>query len=253
MRWPRPSSRATTAQLARETTCDRILASCPSEKSGYRSYNSRATASSSTLSPRNSSRSYEDARSGAQDVCVKTCSSRSAGSSSIRLSRVALLVRGDVVDGLTDGRDLLCVIVRDLDPELVLELHDQLDEVERVRFEVLLKRRLFVDLVLVDAELLAQDFLHTLVDFLARSGHFTSLETSCRRGARMLTRRNRAARRAGRPFGAPPLALRGGLRSRSPSATSSRARSPRARAGRADRRRRTCRGRDARAGGAPPA
>ena len=67
MRSPSPSSRATTAQLARDTTCERILASCPSEKSGYRSYSSRATASSSTLSPRNSSRSYDDARSGAHE------------------------------------------------------------------------------------------------------------------------------------------------------------------------------------------
>ena len=31
---PSPSSRATTAQLARETTCERIFASRPSEKSG---------------------------------------------------------------------------------------------------------------------------------------------------------------------------------------------------------------------------
>ena len=41
-----------------------------------------------------------------------------------------LLVRGDVVDCLADRRDLLGVVVGDLDPELVLELHDQLDEVE---------------------------------------------------------------------------------------------------------------------------
>ena len=33
-RSPRPSSRATTAQVARETTCERTFASCPSEKSG---------------------------------------------------------------------------------------------------------------------------------------------------------------------------------------------------------------------------
>jgi hypothetical protein len=33
-RRPRSSSRATTAQLARETTCERIFASRPSERSG---------------------------------------------------------------------------------------------------------------------------------------------------------------------------------------------------------------------------
>jgi hypothetical protein len=45
----------------------------------------------------------------------------------------------DVVDGLTDGLDLLRVLVRDLDPELILELHDQLDEVEGVGVEILLR------------------------------------------------------------------------------------------------------------------
>jgi hypothetical protein len=78
------SSRATAAQLWRETTWERIFASRPSEASGYRSYSSFAIASSRTLSPRNSSRSYDDARSGAQDVCVKTWSSRSGGSAAIR-------------------------------------------------------------------------------------------------------------------------------------------------------------------------
>jgi hypothetical protein len=52
-------------------------------KSGYRSYSARATASSSTLSPRNSSRSYEDVRSGAHELWVKTFASSSSGRSSI--------------------------------------------------------------------------------------------------------------------------------------------------------------------------
>src|SRR6476620_11277418 len=85
-----------------------------------------------------------------------------------------LLVRRDVVDGLADGRDLLGVLVRDLDPELVLELHDQLDEVERVRVEILLERRLLRDVRLFDPELLGQDFLDSLEDFLARRCHVTS-------------------------------------------------------------------------------
>src|SRR5207244_6113507 len=86
-----------------------------------------------------------------------------------------LLVRGDVVDGLADGLDLLCVLVRDLDPELILELHDQLDEIERVGVEILGEGRLLRDLALVDAELLGQHFLDPLEHFLARSCHFTSL------------------------------------------------------------------------------
>src|SRR5436305_1521453 len=141
-RRPRPSSRATTAQLARETTCERTFASRPSEKSGYRAYSSCAIASSRTLSPRNSRRSYDTVRSGAHDACVNATSARSGGSASIRSAR--LLVRRDVVDRLAHGRDLLRVLVGDLDPEVVLELHDQLDEVEGVRAEILLEGRLFI-------------------------------------------------------------------------------------------------------------
>ena len=93
---------------------------------------------------------------------MKTCSSLAGGSASISLRRLrgpeaglrGLLVREDVVDGLPDSRDLLGVLVRDLDPELVLELHDQLDQVERIGIEVLLERSLVGDLVFVDAELL---------------------------------------------------------------------------------------------------
>src|SRR3954451_16631355 len=136
-RWsPSFSCRATTAQLARETTCERIFAIRPSLCSGNRSYSSRAIASSSTLSPRNSSLSYDEARSGAHEECVKTCSRLAAGSRSIRSLSVGpaapLLLLRDVVDGLPDRGDLLRVLVRDLDAELVLQLHDQLDEVERV-------------------------------------------------------------------------------------------------------------------------
>src|SRR5919199_4778901 len=130
-------------------------------------------AGASTESPGNSSRSYEDARSGAHDECVNTFSSRSSGSSSMRPAR-SLLVRGDVVDSLTDRLDLLGVLVRDLDPELVLELHDQLYEIERVGVEVLLERRLLRDLALLDPELLGQDFFDPLEDFVARRCHLTS-------------------------------------------------------------------------------
>src|SRR5438270_12356430 len=90
-----------------------------------------------------------------------------------------LLVRRDVVDGLADGLDLLRVLVRDLDPELVLELHDQLDEVEGVGIEVFLEGSLLRDVRLFDAELLGEDLLDPLVDFLARRCHVTSL---CCRG-----------------------------------------------------------------------
>src|SRR5215211_6914387 len=202
-RSPSCSSRATAAQLCRETTWERIFASRPSEDSGYRSYNARAIASSSTLSPRNSSRSYDDARSGAQEVCVKTCSIRSRGRASIRRPSSAgspvgavLLVRGDVVDGLPDGGDLLRVLVRDLDPELVLELHDQLDEIERVRVQVLLERRLLVDLRLLDAELLGENLLHPLEHFFTRRCQIDSLIVSGLERARSYSRLRRPLRQA---------------------------------------------------------
>ena len=64
-------------------------------------------------------------------------------------------MRGDVVDGLPDALDLLRVLVRDLDPELVLELHDQLDEVERIGVEILLEGRLLGDFALGESTELA--------------------------------------------------------------------------------------------------
>src|SRR6202162_4850948 len=114
----------------------------------------------------------------AQEACVNAIAARSGGSASISgagaWGRPSLLVRRDVIDSLADGRDLLGVLVRDLDPELILELHDQLDEVERVRVEILLERRLLGDVCLFDPELLGQYFLDSLEDFLARRCHVTS-------------------------------------------------------------------------------
>src|SRR5262245_56129151 len=49
-------------------------------------------------------------------------------------------VRLDVVDRLLDARDLLGVLVRNLDPELLLERHHELDGVERVGAEVVDER-----------------------------------------------------------------------------------------------------------------
>jgi hypothetical protein len=91
-------------------------------------------------------------------------------------------VRRDVVDSLADGLDLLRVLVGDLDAELILELHDQLDQIERVGVEILLERRLLCDLALIDTELVGQNLLDPLVDFLARRCHVTS---SGRRGLKV--------------------------------------------------------------------
>ena len=48
----------------------------------------------------------------------------------------------DVVDRLADGLDLLGLVVGDGDLELFFQLHDQLDDVERVGADVLDERGL---------------------------------------------------------------------------------------------------------------
>src|SRR5690606_6248722 len=54
---------------------------------------------------------------------------------SLALARSALLL-ADVVDGVADRLQLLRVLVGDLDAELLLERHDQLDRVEGIRTKV---------------------------------------------------------------------------------------------------------------------
>ena len=63
---------------------------------------------------------------------------------------------------MTDRRQLLGVLVRDLEPELVFQLHDQLDEIERVGIEIFLERRLLRDRALVGTELVDERHLDTL-------------------------------------------------------------------------------------------
>src|SRR6516165_12743059 len=80
------------------------------------------------------------------------------------LRRPALLfrfgVRIDVLDGLFDARNLLGVLVGNLDPELLLECHHQLDRVERVCAKIVYKRGIRRYLFFIDPELLHDDALH---------------------------------------------------------------------------------------------
>src|SRR5688500_79905 len=76
------------------------------------------------------------------------------------LRLVAVLL--DVVHGLADARDLLRVLVGDLDAELLLEGHDQLDGVEAVRAEVVHEGRVRRDELLLDSELVHDDLLHAI-------------------------------------------------------------------------------------------
>src|SRR5918992_2588455 len=110
------------------------------------------TARLRTTSPRNASRSYDSPRSSAHEECVNACRARSSGSSSRRGSSVVarasgrscLRVGGDEVRGLPNREDLRRLFVRDADAIAILELHNELDEVERVGLEVFLETRALV-------------------------------------------------------------------------------------------------------------
>src|SRR2546427_1646124 len=79
-----------------------------------------------------------------------------------RLLLGLLRVLLDVVDGFFHPRDLLGVLVGDLDAELLLEGHDQLDGVEAVGAEVVDERSLRRHEVLLDPELVDDDLLHAI-------------------------------------------------------------------------------------------
>src|SRR5687768_3681466 len=65
----------------------------------------------------------------------------------------------DVLDGFLHARDLLGVLVGNLDAEFLFEGHDELDRVERVRAEVVHERRIRRHFVLIDTQLLNNDLL----------------------------------------------------------------------------------------------
>jgi hypothetical protein len=73
-----------------------------------------------------------------------------------------------VVDGVLDGLDVLGLLVGNLDLELLLHGHHQLDDVERVGAEVLDEAGGGLDLVLGDAELLGDDALDLLLHVARR-------------------------------------------------------------------------------------
>src|SRR5438552_2385334 len=73
----------------------------------------------------------------------------------------------DVVDGLVDGGDLLGILVRDFDLELLLEGHHQLDRVERIRSQVVDERGIVRYLFLLHAQLFGNDGF----DLLLNSAH----------------------------------------------------------------------------------
>src|SRR5919108_318118 len=80
------------------------------------------------------------------------------------ISTMRLRVVLDVLDRVADRHDLLRILVRDLDVEILLQGHDELDGVEGVGAQVLDELRVRVDVVFFDAELLDDDFLHLILD-----------------------------------------------------------------------------------------
>src|SRR5262245_30052234 len=79
-------------------------------------------------------------------------------------SLLALGVRVDVLDRFLHAGDLLGVLVRDLDPELFLERHNELHRVERVGAEIVDERRVRRHFLFVHTQLLHDDALHLVCD-----------------------------------------------------------------------------------------
>src|SRR4051794_7521616 len=72
------------------------------------------------------------------------------------------LVLVDILDRVANRRDFLGGIVGDLDAELFLERHHQLDDVEAVGAEIVDEARVLGHLVRLDAEMFDDDLLHPI-------------------------------------------------------------------------------------------
>src|SRR4051812_13219325 len=82
--------------------------------------------------------------------------------------RVAPHLAVQIPDRITDRTELLRVFVGDVDVELLLELHDQLDDVEAVRPKILDEAGLVGELLALHTELLLDD----VADLLSVVGHW---------------------------------------------------------------------------------
>jgi hypothetical protein len=71
------------------------------------------------------------------------------------------------IDGLADCGQLFGLVVGDVQLELVLELHDELDGVQGVRAEIIDEGRVFRDLLLTDAQLVRNDRPDLLEEFVS--------------------------------------------------------------------------------------
>src|SRR5688572_18469369 len=77
-----------------------------------------------------------------------------------RSSSDLLFARGlGIGDGFAHPADLLGVLIRDFDSELLFERHHQLDDIQRVGAEVFREARVLPNFALLNAELLDDDAL----------------------------------------------------------------------------------------------
>ena|SRR5687767_12523445 len=103
-------------------------------------------------------------RQGLRRPCLPYCLRAWSVSVLFSLRDVLLDVFGSVADCL----DLLGFLVGDLHPELFLEAHDELHEVEGIGVQILHEGRFRLDIAFVDPELLDHDLLEPLVGFALR-------------------------------------------------------------------------------------
>ena len=75
-------------------------------------------------------------------------------------------VRGDIVGGLTHGQELGRLVVGDPHAVVVLELDRELDEVQRVRTQVLLEAGVVPDHVRIDLQLVGEMRAYGLEDLV---------------------------------------------------------------------------------------
>src|SRR5262245_3126835 len=97
----------------------------------------------------------------------------------VGIGSVGLELLPEVGDDVAEGLELLGVVLGDLDSELLLHRHHELDEVERIGAEVVGERRLRVDVVPAHAELLDHDLRHPLLQLHLTTPSDGSLHRPC--------------------------------------------------------------------------